>query len=131
MTYPKRGDVYLVNLDPTVGSEIKKTRPAVIIQNDIGNQYGSVTIVAPITSGKYSTYPIEVEVKPPEGGLKNSSLVLLNQIRAIDKRRLVKRQGKLNLKTMQRVGVAIKISLGVISFGTEHHIQKDASFYTS
>ena len=114
MTYPRRGEVYLVNLDPTVGSEIKKTRPAVIIQNDLGNQYSPVTIVAPITSGEKSLYPIEVEAKAPEGGLANDSLVLLNQIRAIDKQRLVKRLGKLKVGTMARVDLAIKISLGLI-----------------
>jgi mRNA interferase MazF len=113
MTYPKRGEVYLVNLDPTMGSETKKTRPAVIIQNDVGNQYSPVTIVAPITSGDKSRYPIEVEVKAPEGGLVNDSLVLLNQIRVIDKRRLVKPQGKLKGNTMERVDLAIKFSLGL------------------
>ena len=114
MTYPKRGSVYLVNLDPTIGSEIKKTCPALIIQNDIGNQYSQVTIVAPITSGEESLYPVEVEAKTPEGGLLNNSLILLNQIRAIDKRRLVRYLGKLRPATMQRVDQAISISLGLV-----------------
>ena len=114
MPYPKRGSVYLVNLDPTIGSEIKKTRPAVIIQNNIGNQYSSVTIIAPITSGKSATYPIDVEVKTPEGGMKNNSLVKLNQIRAVDKRRLTKHLGHLTQDTMNRVDQAIRISLGLL-----------------
>ena len=113
MAYPKRGSVYLVNLDPTIGSEIKKTRPALIIQNDVGNQYSQVTIVAPITTGEGAEYAVEVEVKTPEGGLLHNSLILLNQIRAIDKRRLVKYLGKLNAETMQRVDQAISISLGL------------------
>ena len=114
MAYPKRGSVYLVNLDPTIGSEIKKTRPAVIIQNDVGNQYSSVTIIAPITSGKSATYPIDVEVKTPEGGMKNDSLVKLNQIRAVDKHRLTKHLGHLTQDTMNRVDQAIRISLGLL-----------------
>ena len=114
MSYPKRGSVYLVNLDPTIGSEIKKTRPAVIIQNDVGNQYSPITIIAPITSGEKAVYPIEVEVKKAEGGLDNDSLILLNQIRAIDKRRLVKYLGKVKPETMQRVDQALLISLGLI-----------------
>jgi len=114
MQFPKRGSVYLVNLDPTIGSEIKKTRPAVIIQNDVGNQYSPVTIIAPITSGESSQYPVEVEIKAPEGGLKNDSLVLLNQIRAVDKRRLVHYLGKLNPHTIKKIDQALLISLGLV-----------------
>jgi mRNA interferase MazF len=115
MAYPKRGDVYLVNLDPTVGSEIKKKRPAVIIQNNVGNQYSPTTIVAPITSGDQAIYPIEVEIRPPEGGLKNNSLVKLDQIRAVDKRRLIRYLGNVNDETLSRIDQAIMISLGLIS----------------
>ena len=115
MPSPKRGDVYLVNLDPTIGSEIKKTRPAVIIQNDVGNQYSPVTIVAPITSGDRAIYPVEVEVKSPEGGLANDSLILLNQIRTVDQRRLVKRLGQIDKNTMRKIDQAIMISLGLIN----------------
>ncbi len=114
MAYPKRGSVYLVNLDPTIGSEIKKTRPAVIIQNDVGNQYSPVTIVAPITSGERAAYTGEVEVKAPEENLGINSLILLSQIRAIDKDRLVKYLGSLDSDTMRRVDRAIFISLGLI-----------------
>src|SRR5512134_1149164 len=87
---PKRGEVYLVSFDPTVGAEIKKTRPALVIQNDIGNRYSPITIVAAITS-KFDEelYPTEVLVTPPEGGLRDPSVVSLNQIRSVDKQRLV------------------------------------------
>lgn len=87
---PKRGEVYLVSFDPTVGAEIKKTRPALVIQNDIGNRYSPITIVAAITS-KFDEelYPTEVLVTPPEGGLREPSVVSLNQIRSVDKQRLV------------------------------------------
>lgn len=114
MASPNRGDVYLVNLDPTVGSEINKTRPAIIIQNDIGNQYSPITIIAPVTSGGNANYPVEVEIKQPEGGLHNNSLVLLNQIRAVDQKRLVKKLGHLDKGTIKKVDRAIRISLGLI-----------------
>jgi mRNA interferase MazF len=114
MPSPKRGEIYLVSLDPTIGSEIKKVRPAVIIQNDVGNQYSSVTIIAPITSGDKAVYPVEVEIKAPEGGLENNSLILLNQIRTVDRQRLIKRLGRLEEKTMNQVDQAIMISLGLI-----------------
>lgn len=114
MHIPRRGDVYLVNLDPTVGTEIKKTRPAVIIQNDFGNEHSMLTIVAPLTSTT-TLSPVRVLVKAPEGGLKNDSSVLLNQIRAVDKRRLVRYMGMLKPQTMRRVDEAIKISLGLIA----------------
>ena len=115
ITQPKRGEVYLVNFDPTVGSEIQKTRPALILQNDISNEYSPITIVAAITSQFDETlYPTEVLIQPPEGGLTTNSVVLLNQIRSIDKKRLIKRLGTLNVETMEQVNQAIQISLGII-----------------
>lgn len=112
---PKRGEVYLVSFDPTVGSEIKKTRPALIVQNDIGNRYSPITIVAAITS-KFDEelYPTEVLVTPPEGGLHEPSVVALNQIRSIDKQRLVKRLGVVKPATMVRVDQALRISVGLL-----------------
>ena len=111
---PKRGEVYTVNFDPTIGSEIKKTRPALILQNDIANRYSPVTIVAAITSQfKEPLYPTEVLIKQPEGDLRNDSVVLLNQIRTIDKNRLVRRLGKLKKETMERVDQALKVSLNL------------------
>ncbi|WP_319423236.1 type II toxin-antitoxin system PemK/MazF family toxin [Pleurocapsa sp. FMAR1] len=112
---PKRSEVYLVNFDPTIGSEIRKTRPALILQNDIGNEFSPITIVAAITS-QYddNLYPTEVFIEPPEGGLSNNSVVLLNQIRSIDKKRLIKRLGKLTLTSMKQVERAIQISFELI-----------------
>jgi mRNA interferase MazF len=111
---PKRGDVYVVRLDPTQGVEIAKTRPAVVIQNDVGNRFSDLTIVAPITS-KYDAelYPTEVLVKAPEGGLQTDSVVLLNQIRAVDKRRLGRRLGALHPSTMTLVNEALAVSVGL------------------
>lgn len=115
INYPKRGEVYLVDFDPTVGSEIQKTRPALVLQNDVSNQYSPVTIVAAITSQFDQTlYPNEVLIQAPEGGLTNNSVVLLNQIRSIDKKRLIKRLGTLTGETMEQVNQAIQISLGLI-----------------
>ena len=110
----RRGDVYLVSFDPTVGVEIQKTRPALVIQNDIGNRFSDLTIAAPITS-KYDAnlYPTEVLVKAPEGGLKTDSVVLLNQIRAIAKSRLGRRLGTLHPSTMSLVNEALAVSVGL------------------
>lgn len=115
ISYPKRGEVYLVNFDPTIGAEIKKTRPALIVQNDITNQYSPVTIVAAISS-QFDTnlYPTEVLIANGEGGLKVNSIVLLNQIRSIDKKRLVKKLGGLKMATMHKVNESLEISLGLI-----------------
>jgi mRNA interferase MazF len=107
--------VYLVNFDLTIGAEIKKTRPALILQNDIANRYSPITIVAAITSQfEERLYPTEVLVRAPEGGLGVDSVVLLNQIRSIDKRRLVRRLGVLKPETMEQVEQAIMVSFGLI-----------------
>jgi|SRR3989344_3859982 len=112
---PKRGEVWIVNFDPTIGSEIKKIRPAVILQNDIGNRFSSVTIVAAISSHSGDLlYPTEVLAGPPEGGLEKPSIVLLNQIRTVDKKRLVTRIGRIELGTMRAIDRAILISLGLV-----------------
>jgi len=109
----KRGDVWLVNLDPTIGHEIKKSRPAVIIQNDFGNKYSPITIIAPITSQKIEKiYPFEVLLT--NKFLDKDSKALLNQIRAIDRIRLIKRLGKLDADALKKIDEAIKISLGLI-----------------
>ena len=112
---PKRGEVYLVSFDPTLGAEIQKTRPALILQNDTSNRYSPITIVAALTSQfKNPPYPTDVLITPPEGGLKTQSAALLNQIRSIDKRRLIKLLGVLGPETMSRVNDAPRISLGLV-----------------
>ena len=116
VSYPKRGEVYLVNFDPVIGAEIKKTRPALILQNDIGNRYSPITIVAAITSQyEEPLYPTEVLLPAGEGGTNVDSAILLNQIRSVDKRRLVKRLGSVHPETMRRVDRALQISLGLIA----------------
>lgn len=112
---PERGAVFLVNFDPTIGAEIRKTRPALVIQNDVANEHSPITIVAAITS-KYddTLYPTEVLMPADEGGLKQDSVVLLNQIRSIDRQRLVRKLGKVKPSTMEKIDSAIKISFGLI-----------------
>jgi mRNA interferase MazF len=111
----KRGEVYLVSFDPTIGSEIQKTRPALVLQNDVANEYSPITIVAAISSQfDEPLYPTEVLIQPPEGGLTVRSVVLLNQIRSIDKQRLIKRLGKLTNERMAQVNRAIQVSLGLV-----------------
>lgn len=118
MTFPKRGEIYLVEFDPTRGHEIQKTRPAVIIQNDVSNEYSPITIVAAISSHFANRpRPREVPLRPGKGtGLATPSAVILNQLRSIDRVRLLKRLGALDDAAMHRVDEAIKISLGLVDF---------------
>jgi len=115
VSHPRRGEIHLVSFDPTVGAEIRKTRPALILQNDVGNRWSPITIVAAISSQfEEQLYPTEVLLHSSEGGLGRDSVVLLNQIRSIDKRRLVKRLGTVRPHTMAQVDRALQISLGLI-----------------
>lgn len=114
MTAPRRGEIYLVNFDPTVGHEIRKTRPAVIIQNDVSNRYSPITVVAAITS-QFSDppYPREVIIQPGKSGLGHASAAILNQIRSVDRNRLIQRIGAVDVATMRRIDEALLISLGL------------------
>ena len=114
LAFPRRGEVYLVSFDPTLGAEIKKTRPALVIQNDVANRWSPITIVAAISSSSDEpTYPTDVRVDPPEGSLRAASVVLLNQLRSIDRRRLVRRLGRLRPETIKRVDRALQVCLGL------------------
>ena len=114
MKFPKRGEIYQVSLDPTIGTEIAKTRPALIISNDIGNQFSARVIVAPLTSQHTDkVYPFEVLIPASEGGISQASKVLLDQIRSIDKRRLKKRLGIIGSERMAEADQAIRRSLAV------------------
>ncbi len=111
----RRGDIFTVDLEPARGSEQGQVRPALVIQNDIGNQYSPTVIVAAITSGSHSQFDVNVPVKAPEGGLHNDSLILLNQIRTVDKTRLGRYWGRVSVQAMAQVDEAVKISLGLVS----------------
>jgi mRNA interferase MazF len=115
VAFPRRGQVYLVAFAPTLGAEIRKTRPAVIIQNDVGNRVAATTIVGAVTSQvKDLPYPFEVVLEAGEGGLSRRSAVLLNQVRTVDRTRLVRRLGTLSPETMRKVDRALVISLGLV-----------------
>lgn len=110
----KRGDILLVNLEPVKGSEQGRIRPALVIQNDILNKYSPLTIVAPITSKIYEKeYPTNVFIKKEETKLNKDSTILLNQIRAIDKRRIIKKLASLPHFLMKKVDMALKVSLEI------------------
>ncbi len=95
---------------------MQKTRPALVVQNDIANRYSPITIVAAITSTvDPRPRPTRVLVKAAEGGLSGDSMVLLNQIRSVDKRRLLKRLGKLSPVTLEDVNRALLISFGLVT----------------
>lgn len=113
-SFPRRGDVYIAHLDPVVGSEQGGRRPVVIIQNDLGNQYSSVVIVAAITSAPAKVvYPIDVLIMSGNAGLRVGSRVMLNQIKSIDKQRLGRYMGRLDQAELDAIDQAIKISLSL------------------
>jgi mRNA interferase MazF len=105
----KRGEVFLINFDPTVGAEAKKTRPALIVSNDINNQHSPIISISPITSNVTKVYSFEVEVPSGVGGLRTRSKVMVNQTRAVDKIRLIKKLGHLPEKMMLEFNRALKI----------------------
>ncbi len=115
----RRGEIYWINLDPTVGSEIKKTRPGLVVSNDEGNLHSDLITVLPITSQTDKVYPFEVFIKAGEGGLKESGKIKANQIRTIDKRRIA--GGPLgphvNDDVLLKVEDALKIHLDFLYFG--------------
>lgn len=114
MTFPRRGEIYWVRLDPTLGTEIAKTRPAVVISNDVGNRHAEHLIVAPLTSrGTDRVYPFEVLVPPGESGVDRASKVALDQIRTVSKKRLGARIGALDGERLEQVNAAIRLSLDV------------------
>lgn len=109
----RRGDVFLVDFDPTVGAEAKKTRPAAVVSNDINNAHSPIISISPITSNVTKVYSFEVEIPSKTGGLRVRSKVMVNQTRAIDKVRLVKKMGHLTSAIMVQVDRALKLHYGL------------------
>jgi mRNA interferase MazF len=105
----KRQDVFLVNFDPTVGAEAKKTRPALVVSNNINNAHSPIVSISPITSNVTRVYSFEVEVSAGIGGLRTHSKVMVNQTRAVDKVRLIKRLGYLPDEIMEEINNALKL----------------------
>ena len=110
----KRGDIYYADLSPVIGSEQGGLRPVLIVQNDIGNRYSPTVIAAAITSrmGK-AKLPTHIDVPGLDVGLAKDSVILLEQIRTIDKRRLKEKMGHLDEATMRGVNNAIQVSFGL------------------
>ena len=114
----KRGEIYYADLSPVVGSEQGGIRPVLIVQNDIGNKYSPTAIAAAITSQKDKTkLPTHIQVTSEGCGLQKDSIVLLEQVRTIDKRRLKEKMGRLDDRSMYRVNQAIGVSLGLTGTG--------------
>lgn len=110
----KRGDIYYADLSPVVGSEQGGMRPVLIVQNDTGNKHSPTVIAAAITSQiNKAKLPTHIELEARSFGLTKDSVVLLEQIRTIDKRRLKERMGTLDEKLMNRVDNAIAVSFGL------------------
>lgn len=120
--FVKRGELYYADLSPVVGSEQGGIRPVLVVQNDVGNKYSPTVIAAAVTSKiNKARLPTHIELNASTYGLIKDSVVLLEQIRTIDKRRLKERIGLLSAQTMSRVDDALLISLG---FGKEFYRKK-------
>jgi mRNA interferase MazF len=120
----RRGDVFFAELDPVVGSEQGGVRPVLIIQNDVGNQYSPTTIIAAITGQMCkANLPTHVDLAGGEHGLSKNSVVLVEQVRTIDKQRLKERICTLDKTIMEQVNQALQISMGLSSLfrEEEHH----------
>jgi mRNA interferase MazF len=123
----KRGDIYYADLSPVVGSEQGGLRPVLIVQNDVGNRYSPTVIAAAITSRMSKTrLPTHIDIYAKEVGLAKDSVVLLEQVRTLDKRRLREKMGHLDGSVMERVNAAISVS-----FGLSASDDREARVYTS
>ena len=110
----KRGEIYYADLSPVVGSEQGGVRPVLIVQNEVGNRHSPTVIAAAITSQRdKSRLPTHIEVQAETCGLAKDSIVLLEQIRTIDKKRLKDKMGELDLDQMQKVDTALSVSFGL------------------
>lgn len=110
----KRGEIYYADLSPVVGSEQGGIRPVLIVQNDVGNKHSPTVIAAAITSKKEkSQLPTHISVSASSCGLAKDSVVLLEQVRTLDKRRLKERMGELDSNSMQQVNDALSVSFGL------------------
>ncbi|GHV01148.1 mRNA interferase [Clostridia bacterium] len=112
----KRGELYFADLSPVVGSEQGGVRPVLIVQNDIGNKYSPTVIAAAVTSQiNKAKLPTHIELRAGDYGLAKDSVILLEQIRTLDKRRLQERLGLLTSDVLRRVDRALLISLGLVA----------------
>lgn len=108
-----RGEIYLADLSPVIGSEQGGVRPVVIIQNDVGNKFSQTVIVTAITSQQLKTkLPTHIDIEGYKFGLSKDSIILCEQIRTIDKRRLKLKLGKISAEVLQKLNIALKVSIG-------------------
>ena len=110
--FPRRGEIWLVNWNPARGSEQAGKRPALVIQNDIGNEHAPTTIVAALST-TIRIYPMNVLIEPPQGGLTKPSIIKTGQILTVSKDRLEKRLGLIEEKKMEEVDRALRLSLAL------------------
>ncbi len=111
----KRGDIFYADLSPVVGSEQGGIRPVLVVQNDVGNKYSPTVIVAAITSRiNKAKMPTHIEIKGEDYGLSKDSVILLEQIRTIDKKRLKERIGHIDEAVIEAVNEAVSVSLGLM-----------------
>ena len=121
----RRGDIFYADLSPVVGSEQGGIRPVLIVQNDVGNRFSPTVIAAAITSQKdKARLPTHLQLNSTGSGLAKDSIVLLEQIRTIDKRRLKEHMGRLDEHSMARVNEALQISFGL---GTDRRAEERES----
>ena len=109
----KRGDIFYADLSPVVGSEQDGIRPVLIIQNDIGNKYSPTVIGLAITTKSKTNIPTHIPIKAGDFGLEKDSIILVEQVRTLDKVRLKEKVGSLDNKTMEKVKEALKLSLNI------------------
>lgn len=109
----QRGFIYWIDLNPVIGSEIGKIRPAIIISNDLNNRYGSTVTIIPISSTVGKLYPTDVLLEKGEGGLASDSKAKTEQIRTVDKRRIGKNIGEISVTKMQAIEDALLIHLNI------------------
>lgn len=111
----KRGDIYYADLSPVIGSEQGGIRPVLIVQNDIGNRYSPTVIAAAITSrSTKAKLPTHIPIEAESSGLLKDSVVLLEQVRTIDKRRLKEKMGSIDVNSMKEINEALSVSFGLI-----------------
>ncbi len=114
MLVVKRGDIFYADLSPVIGSEQGGVRPVLVVQNDIGNKFSPTVIVAAVTSQiNKAKLPTHIEISANEFGLSKDSVILAEQVRTVDKRRLREKIGALDEKQMARVDEALSVSFGI------------------
>ena len=109
----KRGEIYYADLSPVIGSEQSGVRPVLIVQNDIGNKFSPTIIAIAITSRQKVKLPTHIEIEGTKYGLDKDSVILAEQIRTLDKKRLREKVGKVDNEIMEKVKKAIEISFGI------------------